>query len=430
MLPTSSTNQPTTPGSGNGKYLVPFILVTSLFFLWAFLHNLNPILIPHLKKACQLTDLQSAFIDSSVYLGYFLMALPAGWFMHKYGYKKGILFGLLLYAIGTLLFVPAASSRSYMFFLIALFIIASGATFLETVANPYITILGPKETSEQRLNFAQSFNGVGAFVAPIVGGQFILSGIEHTKEELAKMSTDQLNAYLQSEANTVKMPYLIIASIVIVVTILFFVTKLPEIKEKAGEGEGDSGFSFKVLRHRHVLGGVIAQFFYIGAQVCVGSFFIRLSKFVMDLSERKAAFLWGSVAMVGFMVGRFIGTFLMRYIKATTLLTLYSCISIALLAASLLLTGPAAVYAVLAVPFFMSIMFPTIFALGIKDLGEETKMASSLLVMSIAGGAVLPLFMGIISDQTHSMQKAYIIPLLCFVVVAWYGWKGYKIKTV
>lgn len=429
MLPTTNQPQISVEGDGSkGKYLIPFILVTSLFFLWAFLHNLNPILIPHLKKACQLSDLQSALIDSSVYLGYFLMALPAGWFMHKYGYKKGILFGLILYAIGTLLFLPAASARSYMFFLTALFIIASGATFLETVANPYITILGPKETSEQRLNFAQSFNGVGAFVAPIVGGQFILSGIEHTQEELSKMSAEQLNAYLQSEANTVRIPYLTIAIIVIVVIFFFFVTKLPEVKETAGEGEGDSGFSFKVLRHSHVLWAVVAQFFYIGAQVCVGSFVIRLSKFSMDMSEKNAAFLWGSVAMVGFMVGRFIGTFLMKYIKPNKLLAIYATISIVLLAISLLLDGAPVVYAVLGVPFFMSIMFPTIFALGIKDLGEETKMASSLLVMSIVGGAILPLFMGIISDQTHSIQKAYIVPLLCFIVVAWYGWKGYKIK--
>ena len=216
-----STSKSIANNSTRQAYIVPFILVTSLFFLWAFLHNLNPILIPHLKKACQLSDLQSALIDSSVYFGYFLMAIPAGWFMHKYGYKKGIILGLTLYAIGTLLFFPAASARSYLFFLTALFIIASGATFLETVANPYITILGPKETSEQRLNFAQSFNGVGAVVAPILGGKFILSGIEHSKEELAQMPPNKLLNYLQFEADSVKIPYLIIASIVIIVTIFF-----------------------------------------------------------------------------------------------------------------------------------------------------------------------------------------------------------------
>lgn len=424
----SQTNLKAVSRQSSNQYLLPFILVTSLFFLWAFLHNLNPILIPHLKKACQLTDTQSALIDSAVYFGYFLMALPAGWFMHKFGYKKGILVGLLLYGIGTLLFVPAASERSYLFFLVALFIIASGATFLETVANPYITKLGPKETSEQRLNFAQSFNGVGAFLAPIIGGQFILSGIEHTPKQLQQMSPQQLNQYLNFEAGAVKIPYLVIAGVVLLVTILFFVTRIPEIKEDDSEEERKS-FSTKIFRHSHVTWAVIAQFFYVGAQVCVGSFFIRFSRFVMDLPEKDAALWWGSIAMVGFMVGRFSGTFFMRYIKPAKLLSLYSLICVILLTVALLAKGNVAVYAILGVPFFMSIMFPTIFALGIKGLGEESKIASSFLVMSIVGGAILPLPMGYISDKTGSMQTAYIVPLLCFLVVLYYGMKGYKIKT-
>jgi len=424
----SQTNLKAVSQQSSNQFLLPFILVTSLFFLWAFLHNLNPILIPHLKKACQLSDTQSALIDSAVYLGYFLMALPAGWFMHKFGYKKGILLGLLLYGIGTLLFVPAASGRSYIFFLIALFIIASGATFLETVANPYITKLGSKETSEQRLNFAQSFNGVGAFLAPIVGGQFILSGIEHTPAQLKQMSPQRLNDYLNFEAGAVKIPYMIIAGVVLLVTILFFITHIPEIKEDDSAEETKS-FSMKIFRHSHVTWAVIAQFFYVGAQVCVGSFFIRFSRFVMNLPEKDAALWWGSIAMVGFMVGRFSGTFFMRYIKPAKLLSLYSLICILLLAMALLTKGNIAVYAVLGVPFFMSIMFPTIFALGIKGLGEESKIASSFLVMSIVGGAILPLAMGYISDKTGSMQTAYIVPLLCFLVVLYYGMKGYKIKN-
>ncbi len=410
------------------RYLIPFILVTSLFFLWAFLHNINPILIPHLKKACQLTDTQSALIDSAVYLGYFLMALPAGWFMHKYGYKKGILFGLILYGIGSLLFVPAADTRSYLFFLIALFIIASGATFLETVANPYITKLGDKETSEQRLNFAQSFNGVGAFIAPIIGGKFILSGIEHTEAQLKNMSSQQLVEYLNYEASTVKVPYIVIASVVFLVTIFFFATKLPEIKE-SDAGEDKHAFSLKIFRHPHVTWAVIAQFFYVGAQVGVGSFFIRFSKFAMNMPEKEAAYLWGSIAMVGFMLGRFTGTFLMKYLRPAFLLTLYSVINVLLLTVALATKGDIAVYAVMATPFFMSIMFPTIFALGIKGLGEESKIASSFIVMSIVGGAIIPLFMGMISDATGSMQNAYIVPLLCFFVVLYFGWKGYKIRN-
>jgi MFS transporter, FHS family, L-fucose permease len=411
-------------------FLFAFILVTSLFFLWAFLHNTNPILIPHLKKACQLSDTQSSFIDLAVYFGYFLIAIPAGLVMHKYGYKRGIIIGLCLYAAGALLFIPSASARSYTLFLAALFILAAGATFLETVANPYISILGAKETSEQRLNFAQSFNGVGAFVAPIIGGKFILSGVEHTKEELNQMAANgTLNAYLQSEADAVKIPYIIIAAVVIIVTIGFLFTKLPEIKE-SDSADAHTGFSIKVLRHSHVKWAVIAQFFYVGAQVGVGSFFIRFSKQVMDLPEKQAAYWWGYIAMVGFMAGRFAGTFLMKYIRPQKLLLIYAIINILLLVLALNISGKVAVYAVMAVPFFMSIMFPTIFALGIKELGEETKMASSLLVMSIVGGALAPVLMGGISDMTGSMQKAYIIPLLCFIAVAWFGWKGYKIKPL
>ncbi len=402
------------------NYLLPFILVTSLFFLWAFLHNLNPILIPHLKKACQLTDTQSALIDSAVYLGYFLMALPAGWFMHKYGYKNGILLGLGLYTIGALLFYPAAGARSYTMFLTALFIIASGATFLETVANPYITKLGDPATSEQRLNFAQSFNGVGAFLAPIIGGQFILSGIEKTGEELSALSVDQLNQYLSFEASSVKIPYLVMAAVVFTVGLLFLFSHIPDIKEEDGN-ETDHSFSLKVFRHSHVLWAVIAQLFYVGAQVCVGSFFIRLTRFLIDMPEKTAAYIWGSVAMVGFMVGRFVGTWLMKYVAPARLLSLYSLINIGLLTLALVSSGKVAVYAIAAVPFFMSIMFPTIFALGIKGLGEETKIASSFLVMAIFGGALFPLFMGMISDSTGSIQKAYIVPLLCFVVVWFFG---------
>ena len=217
------------------NYVLPFILVTSLFFLWAFLHNINPILIPHLKKACQLTDTQSAFIDTAVYLGYFSIALPAGWFMHRYGYKKAILFGLFLFGLGFLLFIPAASTREYSFFLIALFIGAAGATFLETVANPYVTKLGDEQTATRRLNFAQSFNGVGAVLAPIIGGKVILSGIEHSKETLQQMNTVELNNYLSYEASTVKTPYFILAMVVFALLLAFVFTKLPEIHEKDEE---------------------------------------------------------------------------------------------------------------------------------------------------------------------------------------------------
>lgn len=416
--------------SQRNQYLFPFILVTSLFFLWAFLHNINPILIPHLKKACQLTDTQSAFVDTAVYLGYFSIALPAGWFMHKYGYKKGIMFGLLLYGVGALLFIPAANAREYSFFLVALFISAAGATFLETVANPYIAKLGDAKTAAQRLNFAQSFNGVGAFIAPIIGGQIILSGIEHSKEELQQMDAATLASYLDGEAATVKIPYLVIGAIVMILLALFFVTKLPEIKEENGDDAKSSKFSFRVFRHAHLKWAVVAQLFYVGAQTCVGSFFIRFARFAEDMPEKRAAFLWGSVAMVGFMIGRFSGTFLMRYIKPAKLLGIYAVINILLLSVAVFAKGDAAVYALMAVPFFMSIMFPTIFAMGISNLGEETKIASSFIVMSIVGGAIFPLFMGQISDATGgNIQLAYIVPIVCFAVIGLFAYRFRNLFT-
>lgn len=408
------------------QYLLPFIMITSLFFLWAFLHNINPILIPHLKKACTLTDTQSALIDFSVYLGYFLMALPAGWFMHKYGYTKGILLGLALYCTGAYLFFPAAAERSYLFFLTALFIMAAGATFLETVANPYITKLGDAETAAGRLNLAQSFNGVGAVVAPMIGSMFIFSGIEHTNEELALMSPAQLQLYLDSEAATVKIPYIVIGSVVFFILILFSIVKLPDIQE-TNEDTGQPGFSFRVFRFVHFRNAVVAQFFYVGAQVCVGSFFVRFCKYSMDMGEKQAGFYWGSIAMVGFMLGRFVGSFLMRYIKPARLLMLYGFISVLLMVLVILLKGNMAAYALMLVPFFMSIMFPTIFALGINGLGEESKIASSFIVMAIVGGAFFPLIMGKISDMNNgNIQLAYIVPLCCLAVVAWYGFTQLK----
>lgn len=411
------------------KYLFAFVLVTSLFFLWALLHNVNPILIPHLKKACRLSDTQSSLIDLFVYMAYFLVAVPAGLFMHRFGYKKGIMFGLSLYAVGALLVIPAASERSYVFFLFAFFVIASGATFLETVGNPYIAVLGPKESSEQRLNFAQSFNGVGSFLAPILGGQFILSGIQHSDSELNGMPVSGLNAYLQSEADAVKLPYLVIAGVVVVLLIAFALTKIPEVNEDDGADlHGPVKFSARVLRYSHTRWAVIAQFFYVGAQVGVGSFFIRYAHFVNGVGEKNAAFIWGSIAMVGFMAGRFIGTFLMRFIPAPRLLALYAAINMLLLALALFTTGNVALYAVAAVPFFMSIMFPTIFALGIKELGAETKIAASFIVMAIIGGAVAPVVMGLISDSTHSIQTAYVVPLLCFGVILYYALGKYRVN--
>jgi FHS family L-fucose permease-like MFS transporter len=411
------------------KYLLPFILVCTLFFLWAFLHNINGILIPHLKKVCQLSDTQSSFIDIAVYLGYFVFALPAGLFLHRFGYKKGILCGLFLFAAGALLFLPAADARSYGFFLVALFVAASGATFLETVANPYAANLGSPKNPEQQLNLAQSFNGLGAVLAPWIGTHFILSGIEHTKAELDAMKArGELTTYLQQEAGSIKPVYLVIAGVLILVAIGFILTKLPEIKET--KGAHGTEFSLGVLRLPYVRWAVIAEFFYVGAQVGVTSFLVRFSRYTANIGEKDAGNLL-SIAMVGFMAGRFLGTFFMRYIQPAKLLSLYAIINIGLLFIVISTHGRIAVYALMAIPFFLSIMFPTIFALGIKDLGEETKLASSLLVMSIIGGAVTPLIMGIISDKTGgNIQIAYVMPMVCMAFILYFGLRGHRIKQV
>ncbi len=410
----------------NSKTRLAIILITSLFFLWGFALNLNPILIPHLKKACQLTDFQSALIDSASYIAYFLVALPAGLLMKRLGYKAGITVGLLLFATGTFLFYPAAEFRNYAFFLVALFIIASGLTFLETAANPYITVLGDAESATQRLNFAQSFNGLAAFLAPLMGGRFILSGKTLTHNEEQAMSPQQLDDYLNLEASSVQVPFLIIGAVVLLVAILIWRTALPEIKEQ--EDETSQKAQGSILGEKNLILGVIAQFFYVGAQVCVSSFFIRFSDKVAGIDEKSAAYLL-SGALLGFMIGRFVGTYLMRFIAPSRLLMIYSIINFGLLLFAVSAEGMVAIYALVGVEFFMSIMFPTIFALSIRGLGEKTKIGSSLVIMSIVGGAVFPVIMGRVSDVSN-IQVSYIVPAVCFVVVLIFAIKNLKAGSI
>lgn len=407
------------------KTRLAVILITSLFFLWGFALNLNPILIPHLKKACQLSDFQSALIDSASYIAYFLIALPAGLFMKKFGYKAGITLGLLLFALGTFLFYPAAEMRHFGFFLLALFIIASGLTMLETAANPYITVLGDADSATQRLNFAQSFNGLAAFLAPLMGGTFILSGKSLSQQQQLSMTPAELNDYLDLEASSVQIPFIIIGIVVLLVAVLIWRTSLPEIKEQQ-EIEGVEPGS--VLAEKNLMLGVAAQFFYVGAQVCISSFFIRFAGSVAGIEEKTAAYLL-SGAFLSFMIGRFIGTYLMKFIAPPRLLAVYSLVNIVLLIAAVSTTGMVSVYALVGVQFFMSIMFPTIFALSIRGLGAKTKVGSSLVIMSIVGGAIFPVIMGQVSDVS-SIQTAYIVPAVCFLVVLYFAIKNNSIKNI
>lgn len=409
------------------RFVAPLALITSLFFLWALGVNLNDILIPHLKKAFGLNDFQSSFIQVAFFGGYFLAALPAGRSMERLGYKKGILSGLFLCATGAVLFVPASSSRVYAFFLFALFIMACGQSFLEVAANPYVTVLGPPGSAERRLNFAQSFNAVGAVISPLIGRRFILTGVEYAPAQLATMSAAQLDSYRASEASTVKLPYLVIAAIFVFVAILIYFAHLPEVQEAGEETSSDlaeSGFR-GLLAHRHLVLGVLAQFFYVGAQVGVASFVIRFAQqSVPGMTARIAAYyLLGH--QIGFMAGRFAGSAMMRRIAAARLLASFAAASLICVALALISSGLSAVWAIVIIGFFHSIMFPTIFALSIKNLGAYTKRGSSLLVMSIIGGAIFPAIMGRISD-VFDMQKAFVVPLICYVYVLYFALAGYK----
>ncbi len=407
------------------QYLFAFILITSLFFLWGFAHNLDPILIPHLKKSFTLSTTQATLVDSSVFIAYFLMALPAGFIMKKFGYKIGIITGLLLFAVGSFLFVPAANNQSYEFFLVALFIIACGLTILETAANPYAASLGDPSTSTQRLNLAQSFNGLAAALAPVVGARIILTK-GYTDAELSTMTEAAKKIALASEASTVKMPYIILGSVLVFIAIVFALTKLPKIQ--AEEGQEASKSIFHALKNKHLSWAVAAQFFYVGAQVSVFSLFILYATKSAGLTEVKAADFLGACG-IAFLVGRFLGTILMKFIAPNKLLAIYAAINILLSIVAVTATGMITVYTVIGICFFMSIMFPTIFALGIKDLKGDTEFGSSLIIMSIVGGAILPPIFGKISDVTGNIQMGYLVPLICFIVIFFFGWKGYKVTS-
>jgi FHS family L-fucose permease-like MFS transporter len=403
-----------------GKNSRALVLVISLFFLWALTANLLPSLIPHLKKACRLNDFQSGFVDSAYWIAYFLMAIPAANIMRRYSYKTAIIIGLLVAATGTFIFYPASEIREFGIFLFALFLVASGMTFLETAANPYMTVLGSAETSSQRLNFAQAFNGLGAFVATFFLSKLVLSGTEYTEAQQAAMSPAALETYLSTEAERLKLPYVAIGIVLVLVAALFYFTKMPNVQEEKGKFKID----LAVFRHKHFKNGVIAQFFYVGAQVCISSFFIRYCQSAAGLPEVEATKYLGYL-LLPFMIGRYFGTFLMRTIAPNKLLALYSVCSVLLLIYSVFIGGKVGVYALMGVEFFMSIMFPTIFALGIKGLDTETKLGSSYMVMSIVGGAIIPLALAYVARH-YNMQLAYAIPLVCFLFVFYFGWRGYK----
>jgi MFS transporter, FHS family, L-fucose permease len=390
------------------KFLFPLILVTSLFFLWGLAYGLLDVLNKHFQESLNITKTRSTLLQAAYFGAYFLIAFPAAMFMNKYGYKKGIIAGLLLYAIGAFLFYPAAQQASFNFFLISLFILASGLACLETAANPYITVLGKPETSAFRLNLSQCFNGVGSFIGPVIAANLFFG-----------------NNSEKGNLDSVQFVYIVIGAAVLLVAALFLRTALPEIKESTLVSDSVQDTK-PLLKHRHFVNSIIAQFFYVAAQVGVATLFINYcTEAGTNIDTTKASYLL-SVSLLLFTIGRFAGTALMRKMPPNQLLLVYSLINILLCVLVIWTKGWMSVYALMAIFFFESIMFPTIFALGIRDLGHHTKKGSSLIIMSIVGGALVPYIMGMLSEQATA--NAYIVPLICFAVVAWFGWKGYKIK--
>jgi len=405
-------------------YLIPFILVTTLFFMWGIPNNLNGVLIKQFMKSMEISRFQAGLIQSAFYMGYFVLAVPAAMLMRRYSYKTGIVFGLLLYAAGCLLFWPAAIIGQYGFFLLALFIIASGLAFLETGANPFIALLGNPESSEQRLNFSQAFNPIGSVVGVLLGTVFIFSGVEPDETKIAAMKmAGEYTGFLQQETMRVVKPYLALAVFAFIWAMLIIKVKFPKFEAENGELPGSKGHFKDLLKYPHFWKGVLAQFFYVGAQVGTWSYFIPYVQDYTGQPEKIAGyFLTGT--LVAFGLGRFSATWLMRFIQPNHLMGCYSVINIVLVGIGILIPGWVGMWTIFFTSFFMSLMYPTIFATSIKGLGENTKIGGSILVMAIIGGSICTPLMGYIAEKTNSMAVAMMVPMVAYIYISYYSFRG------
>lgn len=398
-------------------YRAAMVLIVGLFLMWGIANSLNDVLVAQFKKAFRLSDFGSGLVQSAFYVGYFVFAIPASIFMRRFGYRAAVIVGLLLYGTGALLFYPAAEMLEYGYFLAALFVIASGLAFLETSANPLMTVMGPPEEADRRLNFAQSFNPLGAITGVALGSQLIFSDVQLTPEYLQTLSAAQAQAAYEAEAHAVQVPYLALGLLVLLWAACVALVRFPDVDE-SDESTGESLLqSFRSLRrHKHFWFGVAAQFFYVGAQVGVWSYLIRYTQYNLPGTTEKAASQYLTLSLVLFMLGRFLGTTLMNRYSAAALMSLFAaCAGVFSLIAALW-GGERGLWAIVTVSFFMSIMFPTIFSLSLRGLGSHTKIGSSLLVMAIVGGAALTALMGRISDAS-SINAAIGVPCVCFAVI-------------
>ncbi len=414
---------------GDTNYNSALVVLTSLFFMWGFLTALNDILIPHLKAVFSLNYTQAMLVQFVFFAAYFIMSLPSGYIVEKIGYKRGIVIGLITAGIGCLAFYPAAAVRSYPLFLTAFFTLATGITLLQVAANPYVAILGKPETASSRLNLTQAFNSLGTTIAPYFGSILILAVAVKSAEEIAKLSPDALSAYKLAEASAVQVPYLGLAAALFVLAALIAIIKLPQIKAESNNNGGEHG-TFDHLhesawKYRHVILGAIGIFVYVGAEVAIGSFLVNYlgEKNIGGLTEAQAgkyvSFYWG-----GAMVGRFIGSAVLRKVKPGLVLAFNAFIAAGLVITTMIFSGAVAVWAVLLVGLFNSIMFPNIFTLGIAGLGKHTGQGSGILIMAIVGGALIPVLQGWLADNI-GIHHAFILPVLCYLYIAYYGLKGH-----
>lgn len=403
--------------------LVPFILVTALFFLWGVPNNLNDILIRQFMKSFEINRLQAGLVQFAFYLGYFLLAMPAAQIMRRAGYKTGILVGLGLYGAGCMLFWPAAIIDRYWFFLTALFVIASGLAFLETASSPFILQVGDPSSAARRINFAQAFNPLGSISAVLVGSRFIFSGIELNPSQVAAMQAQgTYQAYLRSETLRVVAPYLVLGAIVLFWAVLIARTPFPHTGLDYSHDTLAHDRSKPLWARKHFVLAVVAQFLYVGAQVSTWSYMIPYVISGTGVGERVAGY-WLTAALVAFTAGRFFSAWLLRYVSAPNLLGTYAVLNAAICALAGLRPGWLGVGALVIVSFLMSTMFPSIFALGTKGLGTRTKTGAALIVMSIIGGALITLAMGRVADRV-SIAAGYFVPAVCFAGIALYAWHG------
>jgi FHS family L-fucose permease-like MFS transporter len=409
------------------NYAPALVVLTSLFFIWGFMTCLNDILIPHLKAIFKLTYAEAAVVQFVFFFAYFVMSMPSGVIVRKIGYKIGIVIGLLVAGLGCALFYPAASIQSYPVFLGAFFVLASGITLLQVAANPYVAILGKPETASARLNLTQAFNSLGTTIAPWFGSALILSVAIKSADEIAKMADPAAKAdALQTNAHAVQIPYLGLAVVFILLAIFFVIMKLPKIVEESSEAgathEGTLELYGKTLKYRHLALGTLGIFFYVGGEVAIGSFLVNYMKdlvgFTPEIAGKYLMFYWG-----GAMVGRFIGSAVLRFVKPGLVLGINATTVCLLLVVTMASSGTVAMWSVLAIGLFNSIMFPTIFTLAIAKLGRHTSSGSGLLCMAIVGGALVPWIMGKFADVIN-LQYSFIVPFLCYLYIVFYGLKG------